>query len=289
MEEQQRQGFSVRATRPSRRYRLLYIRNRGDQSREEGISIFTWVYCRINIQLRKSEPFFAITEEVVETELRAFKSSMNFRKTTRRRRKGHYYWKTKNADGYDVCSDFNTWSRVGVRELSFSLACMKEKTKKEWWSLLSIYLRTYKLHTGVFANRKTSSILSFEYKNSPNGSASCTNVIQIPSVSESECWWEYGTWLSFLVPLLAFIRANDKVQGGWCVTASVVVSLQNVVLYLDTCSRSLSFFHPFSVGADPESVPVSGEQCKHPGFGSRPIPTAWGLQVQPQPPHSLKD
>lgn len=59
-------------------------------------------------------------------------------------------------------------------------------------------------------------------------------------------------------------------------TVAVVISLQNVVLYLDTCSTNLavSFFYPFSVGADPESVPASGEQCKHPGFGSRPIPTA---------------
>lgn len=74
----------------------------------------------------------------METELRAFKSSMNFRKTTRRQRKGHYYWKTKTADGYDVRRDFNTWSRGGVCELSFSLTCMKEKTKKESLSFLSV-------------------------------------------------------------------------------------------------------------------------------------------------------
>lgn len=53
---------------------------------------------------------------------------------------------------------------------------------------------------------------------------------------------------------------------------SVVISLQIAVLYLDAGSRGLvlSFFYPFSDGADPESVPVSGEHCKHPGLGPGP-------------------
>lgn len=78
----------------------------------------------------------------MEVELRAFKSGMNFQKTTRRRRKGHYYWKTKNADGHGVRSDSNACSRRGVRELS-SLACMKEKTKKKKVIQIAIYLTTY--------------------------------------------------------------------------------------------------------------------------------------------------
>lgn len=102
---------------------LTVEEKRGDEGRsEERSSIFTWLYHHINIQLRKLEPFFTVTEEVVEMELRAFKSSMNFRKTTRSWRKGHHYWKTKNADGCNVCSDFNIWPCVGVCELSFSLA-----------------------------------------------------------------------------------------------------------------------------------------------------------------------
>lgn len=40
---------------------------------------------------------------------------------------------------------------------------------------------------------------------------------------------------------------------------------------------------------EPESAPVWGAPCKHPGFSSRPILTAGGPQVQPQPVHSLKD
>ncbi len=37
-------------------------------------------------------------EETEEMELRAFKLTVNFRKTTRCERKGHCYWKTKTAD-----------------------------------------------------------------------------------------------------------------------------------------------------------------------------------------------
>lgn len=47
-------------------------------------------------------PFLApIMKEAEEMELRAFKSTMNIRKTTHGERKGHCYW--KNAD--NVCSD----------------------------------------------------------------------------------------------------------------------------------------------------------------------------------------
>lgn len=124
--------------------------SRGERGREEGLSIFTSLYCRINIQLRKSEPFFTVVEEVVETQLRAFKSSMNFRKTSRRRRKGHYYWRTKTADGDHVRADFNAWPRVGVCELSSSLTCMKEKTE----SSIKLPICLKKLKLCIFANWK---------------------------------------------------------------------------------------------------------------------------------------
>lgn len=46
-----------------------------------------------------------IMKEIEEMELSAFKLTVNFRKTTGCERKGHCYWKTKNADWCHVCSD----------------------------------------------------------------------------------------------------------------------------------------------------------------------------------------
>lgn len=69
----------------------------------------------------------------------------------------------------------------------------------------------------------------FESKNSTNGISEqhkCDSGSQLAGSSVSG--WEYGTWLSFLVALLAFTRAEDTAAGAW-------------LLLLESDCRSLFF------------------------------------------------